>query len=123
MVKTILIISIFSISGICQAQGISMKHFCDIQDGSASKRIGEIIRQFNLPYLTAEQLSGSIKCKSGELFIIRTSCVGLYKVAIISLKNPNSKKQFTNATRLFHMYKKNGSNETMTLCQPIAEKQ
>ncbi len=113
------VLMVFSNSEI-HAQDFSVIDFCSIQGTSAAQRIDKIIRWFKLPYRTAGQLRGKSKCPKGEFFKIKTSCVGLHRVAIISLSKKRYEKPSLKTTRLFHLFRKRRGGDKLTLCQPLS---
>jgi hypothetical protein len=100
------------------AQGMSIDGFCEIYADTAPQRVDKIIRIFKLPQRPVEQLTGKATCQTGETFILKTTCVGLNRVAILTLSHPGSNAFPSGATRLFHLVTGNPSNETLTLCTP-----
>lgn len=118
VIKIGLVLFVFCGSGSGYAQEFSMDDFCDIEGTSASLRIDKIIRWFKLSHQAVGQLTGRSKCPKGESFVIKTTCIGPYRVAIISLLKTRDEKQPLMATRLFHLYTKINGNDKLTLCQP-----
>lgn len=114
----LLIISLIVLFPVASfGQGMSIDRFCEIYADSAPQRIDKIIRIFQLVNRPAEQLTGNASCQSGETFILKTTCIGPHRVAILSISNPNSTEYPHSASRLFHLKTKTAGDVYLTPCQ------
>lgn len=98
------------------AQEVPIDRFCDIYADSYPDRLEKIFRLFDLQYRKAEQLRGDADCPNGDVFVLRTSCVGPYKVAIFSISNQRTQKRPSSASKLFHLVTTQNGIETLTPC-------
>ncbi len=120
LTKSIILVAAIVIGPImCHGQGMPIDRFCEIYADSAPKRVDKIIRVFKLIYRPAEQLSGKANCQTGEIFILKTSCMGSNQIAILSLSHPDSKSHPSGATRLFQLKTRKSGDESFTRCQKV----
>ncbi len=121
IIKIILFTTLLFNAGQSFGQGVSISRFCNIKGDSPTGRINSIIEVFKLSYLPAAQLTGSFKCKIGDIFTVRTSCIGPNRVGILSISNSESTVYPSGATRLFHLYKKQkDKDDILTTCLATA---
>ena len=116
--KITLFLCLCVVSMTSQAQELSIDRFCEIYADSAPQRVDKIIRIFNLEYRPAAQLTGNAKCPAGEVFSLKTACIGNYRVAILSLAHPGSQTYPAGASKLFHLYTVQAGDDFLTPCQP-----
>ncbi len=100
-----------------------MDRFCGIYGDSTTQRIEKIVRIFKLEYRTAEELIGNITCPDGEIFTLTNSCVGLNRIAILSLSNDKTQKHLSAATKLIHLYKRKSGQIEFLKCVETGEEQ
>lgn len=100
------------------AQEVPVDRFCDIYADSYPERLEKIFRLFDLQYRKAEQLNGDADCSNGDIFVLRTTCVGPYRVAIFSVSNQRTRKRPSSASKLFHLVTTQNGFEALIPCEP-----
>lgn len=116
IIASILLLSPF----FCLGQGMPIDRFCEIYGDNAKERVDKIIRVFKLKYRPADQLTGKADCKTGEKFVLKTKCMGVNRIAILSLSHPESTNYPSGASRLFHLKTRTQGDESLASCQKTA---